>query len=35
MSKVISEIIEIEKPKNTYNLHVKDNHNYYAAGINV
>lgn len=31
----IKSIKRIEKPENTYNLHVEDNHNYFANGINV
>lgn len=31
----ITSIKKIEKPKNTYNLHIKDNHNYFANNINV
>lgn len=31
----ITQIKEIEKPKETYNLHVQDNHNYFAEGLNV
>jgi len=32
--KVVS-IEEIDPEKETYNLHIKDNHNYFASGINV
>ncbi len=32
MSKIIS-IKEIRKPEYTYNLHVQDNHNYFANNI--
>ena len=32
--KILS-IKEIEKPEETYNLHIQDNHNYFANNINV
>ena len=32
--KILS-IREIEKPEETYNLHIQDNHNYFANNINV
>ena len=31
----LTSIKKIKKPENTYNLHIKDNHNYFANNINV
>ena len=32
---LIVKITKIEKPKEVYNLHIKDNHNYFAEDLNI
>jgi len=35
MAQKITKITKITTPKKVYNLHIQDNHNYFAEGINV